>query len=667
MCGIAALFQTKPSLSAGTVNAMADLIAHRGPDGEGYVLGNFEGQAFFRGLDTPPEAGRGTTYEPGIKLPADNRNWQWAMGHRRLSIIDLSATGHQPMSDWSGRLTISYNGEVYNYLELRHELEKSGHRFVGNSDTEVVLAAFAQWGNDCLHRFNGMFAFVLIDRRNSQVLIARDRFGVKPLYIRRSHSYVAVASEIKQFSVLPDWTASVEWQRAHDFLLAGVTDHTSQTLFAGVEQLPPGHYISAPLDALALAKPQTWYSLSNDVASVQPLLQFDAAAERFAHLFADSVRLRLRADVPVGTALSGGLDSSAIVCEVRAQLAEMGRGVQKSFSVCSPHKAFDERRFIDIVSSASGVEAFHVYPDTSTLLRELPELVWHQDEPFAGTSIFAEWEVYKLARANAVKVTLDGHGADEMLCGYHPFFWIYLNNLLHQGKFGTWIDEIRALKSVHRYKLSTILRAQAVALLPSRWLDRVREFSRSGERIDQLLACSNTRLESLNNPQILTKPWRNDVINESIRQFTNSSVPVQLHWADRDSMAHSVESRLPFLDYRLVSSVIACPADFKLGQGTTKRLLRRGVAHRLPPQILQRQDKVGFITPEQIWLCTEQGAYFSSWLLQRVDIVLSIISPASLKRALRILSGEERYSRFAWRVISMVMWAERFSVRGIQC
>lgn len=664
MCGIVALFPRHQDLPAGSLRAMADLIAHRGPDGEGYALGAEGAVAFFSGPQTPAGAGAGLRFSPGEVLRADSTRWQWGLAHRRLSIIDLSPTGHQPMATGDGRCVITYNGEVYNYLELRAELESLGHRFAGHSDTEVILAAYVQWGVDCLRRFNGMFAFVLVDTQRRQMFAARDRFGVKPLYLRHSPLGLAVASEIKQFSALPDWSARADWQMLHDFLAAGITDHTDHTLFDGVTQLPPGHYLLAPLDAPASATPVAWYDLAAAAAAQTPPRTLEDAAAQFAERFADAVRLRLRADVPVGTALSGGLDSSSIVCEVRAQLAATGQGAQQSFSVCSPIKRYDERHFIDIVTAATGVQAHHVYPDTGTLLRELPQLVWHQDEPFAGTSIFAEWEVYKLARARGVKVTLDGHGADEMLCGYHPFFWIELNDLLAAGRVGRWIDELRALHTVHGYGLGAMLRSQLVAAVPARWVTPMRNLLRRERADHRLLACDDAALTRTTDPQEALRPPRNTVASESVRQLTRTSVPVQLHWADRDSMAHSVESRLPFLDYRLAEFVVACPTEVKLGTGTTKRLLRRGLAHRLPPEISGRQDKMGFVTPEQVWLCDEQGGHFSGWLRQREALALSLVSAGSLARAHRILAGQERYNRFAWRVLSLVMWAERFSVKG---
>lgn len=661
MCGIAALIGVKDS-HAGHLHAMATLVAHRGPDGEGFALGDSDKVRFYHG-EVDYSAGTAAFHHfPSQSIPHDSTAWSWGLAHRRLGIIDLSPSGHQPMATPDLRCVITYNGEIYNYLELRQELEQAGYCFFSATDTEVVLAAYAHWGIDCLHHFNGMFAFILVDRKQQTVLVARDRFGIKPLYYYRLRGGIAFASEIKQFSVLPGWKPEIDWQAAHDFLLGGLTDHDTSTLFSGTQQLQGGCYLQVTLGQIPDAQPKRWYDLSQRI--VQRENHFEEAALCFATQFADAVKLCLRADVPVGTALSGGLDSSSIVCEASAQLHQAGKAGQKSFSICSPIREYDERQFMDIVTVASKTEAHYHYPDSDTLLQVLPDLVWYQEEPFAGTSIFAEWEVYKLAKACGVKVTLDGHGADEMLCGYHLFFWIHLNELLMQGRIDQWYTEVRALKQVHGYGLAEIIRTQLLMILPSQWVRPIRNLARNEQAHAHLLACPAADLRFNNDPQERLRSRLNNVRSESILQLTQTSVPVQLHWADRNSMAHSVESRLPFLDYRLVEQVVFSESSHKLSGGVTKRLLRSGMSPRLPSKIVSRQDKLGFVTPEQIWLCEQQGKVLSTWLEQRRDYAVSLVSPDSLQRAIRIFSQEERFNLFAWRVLSMVLWGERFAVQG---
>ncbi|HEX2077328.1 MAG TPA: asparagine synthase (glutamine-hydrolyzing), partial [Longimicrobium sp.] len=432
MCGIAALLGPVPGGALPALRAMCDAVRHRGPDDEGFALfppGGCPPRAL-GGPDTPPDAyGSGYPYAP--EAPADDGPGPRAiaaLGHRRLSIVDVSPAGHNPMSYDAGRLWITYNGEVYNYVELRCELEALGHAFVSHTDTEVILAAWRQWGRECLNRLNGMFAFALVDRERRTFFAARDRWGIKPLYYWVSPAgFVAFASEVKQLTGLPGWEPRINGQRAYDFLNWRVTDHTDETLFRGVHQLRGGQFFEAPLPEGDAAVPYgaggrvpvgQWYTLRPAPFEGS----FDDAAERFRELLTDSVRLRLRADVPVGSCLSGGLDSSSIVCVMDGLLRMNGGGVQKTFSACSQVPRFDERRWMEEVVAGTAVEPHYVYPPLDGAFAELGALTWHQDEPFASTSIYAQWSVFRLARQNGVTVMLDGQGADEQLVGYHNFF-----------------------------------------------------------------------------------------------------------------------------------------------------------------------------------------------------------------------------------------------------
>jgi asparagine synthase (glutamine-hydrolysing) len=393
------------------VGRMTALLRHRGPDDEGYLLVSSGGVVCLGGEDTPTEAYRADmSFRPTGKLgPQSAAEDAWlALGHRRLSILDLSPLGHQPMS-YQDRYWIVYNGEVYNYLELRPELEAAGHRFRSHCDTEVILAAYAQWGTDCFSRFNGMWALAIYDVLKDELVLARDRFGVKPLYYWATDSLFAFASEIKAFTCLPGWRPRVNGQAVHDFLLSGLQDHSGQTLFADVFQLEPGCLARLKCGQWREAKGSLevtrWYHLQP-----QPFVgSFGDAATQFRELLIDSVRLRLRADVPVGSCLSGGLDSSSIVCATRRLLREQAAGcAHKTFSACSDIKRFDEREFIAKVVAATGVEPHYVFPSLKDLFAELDRVVWHQDEPFAGTSIYAQWCVFKLAAEADIKVMLDG-------------------------------------------------------------------------------------------------------------------------------------------------------------------------------------------------------------------------------------------------------------------
>ncbi len=336
---------------------MTDIIRHRGPDDEGFVLFcslDCEPEVC-GGRDTPPDAyGRGPEFAPtrsidGVEMPVT-----LVLGSRRLSILDLSPLGHQPMCTPDRRFWIVYNGEIYNHVELRRDLKALGHQFLSRSDTEVVLAAYASWGPACLDRFNGMWALAIYDRRRREVFLARDRFGVKPLYYWSApDGTLCFGSEIKQFATFPGWRARVNPQPTYDFLAWGVADHTPETLFAGVRQLPPGHYATARISEGAVksvaVEVTRWYSLRPaDFAGT-----LDDAAREFRERLTDSIRLRLRADVAVGSCLSGGLDSSSIVCLIAHLLREQGAAaLQRTFSACAAVKRFDEREWIDEVIRA---------------------------------------------------------------------------------------------------------------------------------------------------------------------------------------------------------------------------------------------------------------------------------------------------------------------------
>ncbi|MEN6621164.1 MAG: asparagine synthase (glutamine-hydrolyzing) [Smithella sp.] len=457
MCGISGFISSQPQ-PASLVWLMSDLIRHRGPDDEGFVLFmDFASEPVIAGgPDTPEQSWQAkVAYAPAKRREqVSDELVQLAFGHRRLSIIDLSPLGHQPMSYQAGRFWITYNGEIYNYAELRCELESFGHTFLSLSDTEVILAAYAQWGADCLSRFNGMWAFAIYDSQREEIFLARDRFGVKPLYYWIApNGAFCFASEIKQFTVFPGWVARVNHQRAYDFLVRSLTDHTDETLFAGVYQLQPGYAMRLRLgewhpDSTGRLPVEKLYELKPDFFSGS----FTEAALEFRKRLKDAVYLRLRADVPVGSCLSGGLDSSAIVCLMNRLLHEKGaKDLQRTFSACSDVKRFDERYWIDQVVRMTGVDANYVYPSMQNLFKESSAITWHQDEPFGSTSIYAQWNVFRLAAQNGVKVMLDGQGSDEQLAGYHGYFGARFADLFRKGRLLRLWQEMQDTRSIHGY------------------------------------------------------------------------------------------------------------------------------------------------------------------------------------------------------------------------
>ena len=411
MCGIAGIFSfCEDSNVLRKIEEMTDIVRHRGPDDEGFVFfSGLEASPEFRGgKDTPDDCySSGFFYLPrNIFNGSINPKAFAALGHRRLSILDLSPAGHQPMSTGDGRYVIVFNGEIYNYLELRSELEELGCSFVSNGDTEVILHAYKHWGKDCLHRFNGMFAFILFDRFNCKVFAARDRYGVKPLYYWYSpEGFLAFASEIKQFTMLPGWRPLLNGQRAYDFLTWGLSDHTGETLFERVYQFRGGEYLETKIDEISKGLPlQTWYTFETTEIDAT----FEESVDYFRHLLTDSVRLRLRSDVPVGYSLSGGLDSSSLVCIADRFIHQSNpNNLQRTFFAGVDVKELDESEFADEVVTRTNAQMQKKYPTGDELLRDLETVLWHQDEPFRTTSVYAEWCVYRLMAEHGITVSIE--------------------------------------------------------------------------------------------------------------------------------------------------------------------------------------------------------------------------------------------------------------------
>ena len=666
MCGITGL------LSSGTIKvnnlvAMNSLIRHRGPDDEGYVLFGKNAVTCLAGNDTVSGVMHASIpWSPSRHISAEiSEDANLAFGHRRLSIVDTSPLGHQPMCYGDGRYWITYNGEVYNHIELRIELEAAGYVFISHSDTEVILAAYDYWGEECLTRFNGMWAFAIYDTQAHSLFFARDRFGVKPLYYWLTpDGALCFGSEIKQFTVYPGWKARVNGQRAYDFLVWGLTDHTDETLFDGVYQLRPG--CSATLNvqtwqgqmANGRMPVKQWYTLA-----AKPFMgDFTDAAAQFKDKFTESVKLRLRADVSVGSCLSGGLDSSSIVCVANQLLREQdAHSLQRTFSACAEVKRFDERQWIDEVVRTTGVEAHYVYPSLEKLFDESPAITWHQDEPYGSTSIYAQWNVFRLAAENDVKVMLDGQGADEQLAGYHAYFAPRLADLLRKGKWLTLWREIQLTKRQHGYSVFRLMVNMSNVLLPNRLKELLKRATGRTHSSPTWLNMSALGAEPVN-PFIKFGGDANTIHSLSMAQLTATNLQMLLHWEDRNSMAHSIESRVPFLDYRLVEFVLGLPDEYKLSCGITKRVQRAGMSGILPDMIRDRMDKLGFVTPEEVWVKQQAPDIFREKLDRAIKSSHGILKPDAQNTLEAMIEGKQGFNFGIWRMISFGEWLERFSV-----
>ena len=556
MCGICGFYDIDRRLQDGAalLQAMNAAQKHRGPDDEGVYL------------DGPA-----------------------GLGHVRLSIIDLSSAGHQPMR-YGGRYTLVFNGEIYNYIELREELRQAGYAFATSTDTEVVLAAYDCWGEDCQTRFNGFWAIALYDNETRSLFLSRDRYGVKPLYYTELPGYFLFASEIKTLLQDTRLERKANDKVIFDYLVNGFVDCTEETFFDGVMRLEAGCCLRLEPDGTK--KLRRYYTLPYQETLLGDVGQ--EQADEFRRLFQQSVRLRLRADVPVGSCLSGGLDSSAIVCESSRQLREQGsKEIQKTFSSCYQGDVNDERVFIDAVVNATGVEAHFIYPTGDTLFKDLEHLIYTQDEPFVSTSMYASYCVMKLAHENRTKVLLDGQGADEILCGYRKARVYFIKRLLAAKKLGL------AAKEIIRY-LPYMRKGKNVSLLAD--LNMIRQFFGKSSSED----IRHRYLE----PQFAKRELTNSYADNArflLNDFERIVLPALLRYVDRNSMAFSIEDRLPFLDYRLVEYAMRLPLNAKISGGYSKAIMRRALD--MPELIRRRRDKIGFYTPESSWMAAHDAEY----------------------------------------------------------
>jgi asparagine synthase (glutamine-hydrolysing) len=646
---------------------MNQIIRHRGPDDEGYAIFSSDGGQAFGGADTPARvANTHQDWNPQSRLlDGEIPRGSLAFGHRRLAIIDLSPSGHQPMS-YRSRFWIVFNGEVYNYKELRESLEHLGHIFETSSDTEVILAAYSQWGADCLSRFIGMWAFAIYDTEAQTLFLARDRFGIKPLYYSfLSDGLFVFGSEIKQFKALPAWQARLNGQRAYDYLAWSTTDHTRETMFEGVFQVSPasagtfhlerllGGRAGTPLDMY------TWYELC-----VTPYEgDFASAAREFRDRFTDSLALHLRSDVPIGSCLSGGLDSSSIVCVTKELLRKENLQFrQLAFTASAEAPRLDETNWARIVVKATGAEQHTVCPTFADMFQTISKLVWHQDEPPGGPSVYAQWRVFELAARFGMKVMLDGQGSDEQLLGYHMAFSPYFCSLLRRGQLVQLAREFSAVRRLFGYGASWSLKMLMDSLLPSGLRQLARRYAGRAHNRPSWLDTVGLNARVDHPFDHLQRNSTNALTQYSIREFCGGHLQALLHWEDRASMAHSIEARVPFVEHRLAEFVISLPDHFKLHDGTSKFVMREAMKGLLPESIRQRRDKIGFATPDQEWLLERHSAEIIKRTAQAIESARGVLTPSALSYVQRMIEKPERYSHAPWRMIFFGEWMERFQV-----
>lgn len=611
MCGFVACVGDA-LLSTSSLRLATRWLAHRGPDDEAYYC-------------SPT----------------------FAAGFRRLKILDLTNDARQPMADPTGRFVLVFNGEIYNYRELRSELLTRGWVFRTQSDTEVLLTAYQAWGEDCLTRLNGMFAFLIWDTHEQRLFGARDRFGEKPLFYAEHQGRFYFASEIKALFPLLGRIPEPHPGALRRYLENKWTDHAEQTFFRGITTVPPA----------------TCFTVGAGRMSLRPYWRLEATApevgedviSRFRDLFLDAVRFRMRADVPVGTCLSGGLDSGAIVTSIPHVLGEAGiRYSGKTFTATYPE--YDESPLVGEVNKVAGTKGFTCVP-TPSGLEALEEMLWYHDEPFHSFAAYASFEVMRLARQEGVVVLLNGQGADETLAGYSKYLTRYLADLLRQGHLrAAWEAARGGRELTQRSAWHALMKSIGVALRhhdPRRnWGESLAAQIRAGERHgftkDFLELAVREDAPPRLSPTIPASPLKTALLY-SIRVH---NLPLYLRVEDRNSMAHSLESRLPFLDHRLVEYVFSLPTHWLMHGGSNKYLLREAMRGILPEPVRQRRDKFGFPVPEVRWLYGDFRPHIEDLLSSREFVERGQFDA-------RRLLQEYRHEADAWRHGRKDLWERR--------
>ena len=604
------------------IERMTASMLHRGPDGDGIYIDGAVG-----------------------------------LGFRRLSILDLSHAADQPMASDDGQLILVFNGEIYNYVELRRELESLGHQFKSTGDTEVLLHSYREWGRDCLKKFNGMWAFVIYDRRRRLLFGSRDRFGVKPMFFYRSKDCLLFASEIKAFLGSGICHSGPNWKVVSDYLLRQSLDESAESFFEGIEKIAPGSAFEVSLSGDFT----TWRYWSLPEVDAE---QEDDPAGQFAELFEDAVRLRMRSDVPVGVCLSGGLDSTAIICAMARQWG----GSQQPLHAFTYHAVeFDESPYI--ADTIRQTQAHLNLLETNPLQAwsTLGKVLHFHDEPVHAMSAVIGFELMGLAASKGVKVVLNGQGADEVIGGYSSYFSDYWYTLLRDGKVREVWNEIDSFTSLHG--------GNNLSLFLTALRQLVKVALRKANSYQQLARWKNRRA-------IRRHPWFTTELSEQterddrpgnhwtldgiLRQSVERGpLPLYLRLEDRNSMAHSVESRLPFLDYRLVSLVFKSAAQWRIRGPWNKYLLREAMRQRIPESVRTRVDKMGFPVPQGKWI---SGAWYNllqEFLESQAMRERGIYDLAAIRRDLDLhRQGKVDVSGMLFSVVQLELWASQHKALG---
>jgi len=614
LCGIAGEIRFDLQIcNPAVIKAMCDAQIHRGPDDEGYYS-------------------RGPV----------------SLGIRRLAIIDLSK-GLYPLTNEDETIRLVFNGEIYDFTKLRTKLQQHGHKFRTDTDAEILVHAYEEWGTDCLTKLNGMFAFGLWDEQRHVMFIARDNFGIKPLYYQLGENFLAFASEIKPLLVHPDVSVGPNERVIREYLQTSLVDATDETFFEGISHLLPAHFLL--VNENGSVKIERYWKPYISGALDGPVSEQEIEGTR--RLFLEAIRRQLVSDVPVGTCLSGGIDSSSVVCAIRKihpeGAASIGRHV-KTFTASFPSYSIDETSYAQTVCDGTLAEHNAITPTAEEFWQDLPTLVRCQEEPFRSTSIYAQWRVMKHAKERGVTVLLDGQGGDELLCGYVDYYLHYYLTLKRKGKYRKLI--------VETFRSRDLTGRQAFANLnkiTSRALRRYLSFLKNTQKniVGPPQDLGRTPIRANHEPE-------NALVTTLDRHITRTSLPALLRYEDKNSMWHSIEARVPFLDLPFFEYVAALPIDRKLRDGWTKYIFRAAMRSILPEKIRKRRSKVGFETPEKRWiehdLRNRVMEFFSNSRLSADRYY----DAAALMVLLNARSLTQEQISLIWRILNLEVWYREF-------
>lgn len=510
--------------------------------------------------------------------------------HNRLAIFDLSDKGAQPMA--YKHLNIIFNGAIYNFVALRENLISKGYSFISDTDTEVILASYLEFGSDCVKHFNGQWSFAIYDNVRQEVFCSRDRFGIKPFYYTVQDSKLIFASEIKALKLVSNTSYSIDDKAVQNFLAYGMHDYNNNSFYKEIKQLPKGSNMIIAMDTLDL-KFDEYYSLDG----INVKSQQSTDIEDFRNLLVDSISIRLRADVPIGSALSGGLDSSIIALNAEKLVADR---YKKTYSIVYESEKVNESKYLQDVLKGSKIVNKSMSPDYNTLNAMVDEVLYHQDEPFDGYSVIAQAYLFKEASREGIKVMLDGQGADEILAGYEKFYFQYLKSKIFSNPLMVVKQVLQLKKQFPQFKIFERL-YQYIARNKSKYPSWIKE-------VDGLTILPKYKVEK-------------DILSISKNLLNNLGIAALLRYEDRNAMAYGIESRVPFLDHRLVEFCLSLPENLKVKGSKTKWILRESMKNIIPESLYNRTNKLGFATPHQSWLEAHKG-----YIIDQINLDKSALS-----------------------------------------